>query len=257
MPVRKKAAKKEDSAPVVVTSFFEEEVIATGKVQQKFPFRTILFLFGILVLFLLIIIGVYFFVQNQKTKLSTPAAQTNQVIEEVGKLIDLPSEVPTIATITDISKLKGQLFFTNAKNGDKVLIYANAKKAIIYDPTTNKLVNVGPFGVTQSTQQTTQGSSPTPQKVSVALLNGTQIVGFTRTIEDKLKTADPTANVISKGNAVKSTYTTTIIVDISGNQTTQAQTLAKGLNGTISQMPQGEIAPPNASIVIILGTSSK
>lgn len=70
--------------------------------------------------------------------------ENQKVIDAVGKLITLPTdETPSIATVTDAAKLKSQSFFQNAQNGDKVLIYSQAKKAILYRPSTNKIIEVG------------------------------------------------------------------------------------------------------------------
>ncbi len=82
--------------------------------------------------------------QNPTNTASTNSVQDNKkLVAEVGKLIDLPiGEDPTIATITDIDKLKNQPFFQKAKNGDKVLIYTGARKAILYDPATKKILDV-------------------------------------------------------------------------------------------------------------------
>lgn len=75
-------------------------------------------------------------------------AEVRKLVSEVGKLIELPSgEDPTVATITDIEKLKDQPFFKNAKNGDKVLIYTQAKKAILYDPSAKKIIDVAPVNI--------------------------------------------------------------------------------------------------------------
>ena len=72
------------------------------------------------------------------------------LIAAVGKLIFLPEgEKPTIATVTEPEKLKDQPFFTNAKKGDKVLIYTNAGKAILYDPDSNKIVEIAPINIGQ------------------------------------------------------------------------------------------------------------
>ncbi len=49
---------------------------------------------------------------------------------------------------------KGQPFFANAQVGDKVLIYYKAKKAILYNPTDNKIVEVGPISDPQATGAT-------------------------------------------------------------------------------------------------------
>lgn len=72
------------------------------------------------------------------------------IINKVSRLIVLPEgETPTIATVADPSKLKGQAFFANAKVGDKVLIYPNSKKAILYDPNQDIIVEVAPVNIGQ------------------------------------------------------------------------------------------------------------
>ncbi|MDP3697458.1 MAG: hypothetical protein Q8R55_05580 [Candidatus Taylorbacteria bacterium] len=74
--------------------------------------------------------------------------ETDKLVARVGKLIILPEgETPTIATVADPNKLAGQLFFGKAKKGDKVLIYAGAKKAVLYSPEENKVVEVSPINI--------------------------------------------------------------------------------------------------------------
>lgn len=73
-------------------------------------------------------------------------SEVQKVVTEVGNLMILPKdEDPTVATISDVEKLRGQAFFADAKNGDKVLIYAKAEKAILYDPVQKKIVAVAPL----------------------------------------------------------------------------------------------------------------
>jgi hypothetical protein len=84
---------------------------------------------------------------------ATPAQQQeaaqleiSTLIERVGKLIVLPTgEEPTVATVSDPAKLKDQVFFANAKVGDKVLIYTKARKAYLYDPEGDILLEVAPI----------------------------------------------------------------------------------------------------------------
>ena len=76
-----------------------------------------------------------------------PELQADQeaanIVAKVSVLIDLPAdETPSIATVSDPESLKDQPFFAKAQVGDKVLIYANAKKAILYNPTLNKVMDV-------------------------------------------------------------------------------------------------------------------
>ncbi len=84
---------------------------------------------------------------SEKLKQNSQTAQNSKaLIEKVGQLILLPKdEPPSIATINNVVLLqKDQPFYKNARNGDVVLIYFQAKKAYIYDPDKNIIVNVGP-----------------------------------------------------------------------------------------------------------------
>lgn len=66
------------------------------------------------------------------------------IVASVGKIMVLPKEEdPQVAIIQDVEALKKtQDFFTDAENGDKILVYAKARKAIIYREKTNQIVNV-------------------------------------------------------------------------------------------------------------------
>jgi len=84
-------------------------------------------------------------------------AQVKELIAKVSKLIILPTgEEPVVATINDAAALvKDQIFYKGAKNGDVVLVYQKASKAIVYSPERNIIVNVGPV-VLEDQQQTSQ-----------------------------------------------------------------------------------------------------
>ena len=71
-----------------------------------------------------------------------------RLVSLIGRHLILPEgETPTIATVTDPDRLKGKPFFAHAKQGDKVLIYATAKKAILYDPAADRIVEVAPLTI--------------------------------------------------------------------------------------------------------------
>ena len=67
--------------------------------------------------------------------------ERQQILNEVSKYLALPKETPTLATVNDASKLKSQEFFKNAQNGDKVLIFSNAGRALLYRPSTHKIID--------------------------------------------------------------------------------------------------------------------
>ena len=121
------------------------------------------------VLILLLLIGVsgalaiYFYQQLSALKANPQAIAQNEaseLVERVSKLIVLPEdETPTIATVQNPEQLLEQPFFARAKKGDKVLIYTNARKAILYDPVANKIVEVAPVNIGNT--QTVNPSLPT------------------------------------------------------------------------------------------------
>ena len=79
-------------------------------------------------------------------------AKVSAIKAKVAKLISIPAdETPTLASVTDKTKLKDQPFFKDAENGDQILIFPQAKKAVIYRESENKLINVGPIAITSDT----------------------------------------------------------------------------------------------------------
>lgn len=76
------------------------------------------------------------------------ALESQQLVNKVSQLIILPAgEEPTVATVSDLAPLADQPFFVNAQVGDKVLIYTQAKKAILYNPASHKIVEVAPLNI--------------------------------------------------------------------------------------------------------------
>lgn len=82
--------------------------------------------------------------------------QVKELITKISKLIILPTgEEPVVATINDAAALiKDQVFYKGAKNGDVVLVYQKASKAIVYSPERNVIVNVGPIFLQDQQGQT-------------------------------------------------------------------------------------------------------
>src|ERR1041385_6847611 len=69
----------------------------------------------------------YLTTRAQLQKLSQSSLTTQQqVINEIGKHLELPNEQPAVATINDASKLSDQEFFKHAQDGDKVFIFPKA-----------------------------------------------------------------------------------------------------------------------------------
>ena len=101
--------------------------------------------------------AVILFVQNQNlrnkeaanTAASSDEATNDEIIRKVSAVFNAPNEIPSVARVADKDKLKGQAFFDNAQQGDYLLIYPKAKTALIYRPSTDKVINIGPIAADQ------------------------------------------------------------------------------------------------------------
>lgn len=209
----------------------------------------------------------FYFRQQYKYNLQKQAAETKDEVQDVlasvGKLMELPGgEEPKLATVTDKEKLQGQSFFANAQNGDKVLLYLAAKKAILYRPATNKVVDMtvlSDSGVGTASdspaagQQSAEESKPeagAPKTLRVAVYNGTNIKGLASQIADKL---GPVADieVVEKSNALGG-FEKNIVVDLTGQNGSKVEEIAKIIGGEAGTLPEGE-SKPEADILIIGG----
>ncbi|HRH25448.1 MAG TPA: hypothetical protein PLD99_00645 [Parcubacteria group bacterium] len=107
----------------------------------------------VLILLLVVMTGASIYLYNKSARLSADPnvkaeEEVARLVERVGKLIYLPEdETPTMATVSDPELLKDQPFFAKARVGDKVLLYQKSKKAYLYDPKSNKLLEVAPINI--------------------------------------------------------------------------------------------------------------
>lgn len=194
----------------------------------------------------------------QKTAASPQQAQAqeiNDLLASVSKLVELPpNEVPTVATVSDREKLQNQAFFQNAQNGDKVLIFTSARKAILYRPGSGKIVEIAPVNISSvsATPQPAAEASPSLTNVRVALRNGTSVSGLTRRYETTLLDTIQNIAVTEKENASKTDYSESLLIDVAGNAA-RAQAFAAQLGLKVSPLPEGE-PKPDADLLIILGS---
>ncbi len=227
---------------------------ALPKLKLK-PSKNLLLLASVVIVVLLALIpSAYFYNQYRQLKNPTVLAESEvkSIVEKVGKLIELPKgENPTVATVSDKSKLADQAFFVNAQNGDKVLIYTTSKKAILYRPSTNKIIEVAPVNL--GANQGTPSASPEKEKVyKVALLNGTTTVGLTKKYEAKLLTDFKNLEVIAKENASKSDYKETVVVNLTNADSGVANSLSTAVGGKVGALPEGEQGPEGTDFLVIL-----
>ena len=207
-------------------------------------------LYIVVLLILVVGCGWLFYNYNQAKQelvlLSSPEAQqelneqrANEVIEKVGRLMVLSTEEqPTVATIQDAEALsQDQPFFRDAQNGDKVLLYRD--KAIIYNPTADMVVNVGPVFAQDAATET----------IAIDVRNGTGVAGEAGKLANELDTNEA-YRVTSVGDAKNTEYKKTVVVNMGEND---VDALVEELDAVlVGSMPEGEPAT-SADIVVIIG----
>lgn len=243
--------------------------------------RRLAIVLSVIVIAVAAIPSVYFYNQYRTTQslLSNPsvlgAKEVDELVNRVGKLFELPSgENPTVASVSDVNKLKDQPFFARAQNGDKVLIYTKTQKAILYRPSTDKIVEVGPVNIqptgsipsvnqeqpfaqpnispaiTNTITPTLQASPTVEADKKVSILNGSNSNGLTKKVSDRLTQNMQGIVIVNRGNAVKRDYDKTLVIDVNGRSGKKVEEIAKFLNGQVSILPEGEAAS-TADILII------
>jgi hypothetical protein len=250
--------------------------------KKRWILRTI---FGLV--FIALIGSTAFFYYQYSLLKNDPSKATREEVKalvmELDKIMQLPGdEDPTLATVTDAEKLKEEPFFINAQSGDKVLMYNKAKKVILYRPSTKKIIEVAPLtsnnASTDITEQKTssknqesvsasnsdqtndeneevdrsESSNDESNRITVVMYNGTETVGYTYTLEERLLDIE-NIEVIQRESAKESNYTETLVVNISNTNDEVVTEIADALNANISNLPVGEIKP-DADILIIGGS---
>lgn len=125
-------------------------------------------LIAFIILFLLAAGGssaaVYYYYQYNQLLLraNDPNIAVKALVSQIGKLVELPQgEQPTVATVTNPDLIKDQPFFAKAKKGDRVVLYPNARIAILFDESANKIINFGTINVSNAATPSGAAVSPT------------------------------------------------------------------------------------------------
>lgn len=186
--------------------------------------------------------------QLRKTASSGTESEIQSLVSTIGKYMELPvSEVPTLATVTEVAKLPDIPFFAKAKSGDKVLIYTQESKAILYRPSTNKIIEVSAFNPQNTASET--GSKDT---VTVEIRNGTSVAGITSEFEKKLIGTFPSARITAKAIATRRDYSESLVIARAPSDARTAQEFSRTFDMAVSLLPRAE-ATTAADILIILG----
>ncbi len=200
----------------------------------------------------------YFAYRAQSLKPLSETEEIDRLVREISAKTDLPQgETPTLATVTNRDRLDGQVFFREAQNGDKILIYPRSGEAILYRPSTRKILGMTEIDIEKWSSEKAASSEPeavsadAPVQLAVALYNGTSdptaLDGVDKAITEKF----PTLTVGSRQVAARRDHTGITVVDLTGKNADIVAFLAEALGGTVSRTLEGETNVGDDILVIV------
>lgn len=207
----------------------------------------IIFLLIICILLILLTVYKYYEYSNLiKNSNNLLKIESEKIVKSIDAFYNLPkNETPTVATITNYKELDKTLFYKDAKNGDKIVIYTKNQLAIIYRPSINKIVSVASIN----------NITPTPNNanINITILNASTILGLAEKAKEDLIKGDLKGLKITTGN-----YTNTpniieniLIINNPDLEYKVISNIANTLNATIAKNNIEEV-PNNSDIVVIL-----
>lgn len=162
----------------------------------------------------------------------------SKLIQQVAAKAVLPTdESPSISTVVNATAVN-QPFLKGAKNGDKVLLYFQAGRAIVFRPSTGQVVNMGAL------------QEPQPK---VFIRSGSPDADTSKIGAEIAASGD--FDIASRDQSPVNNYTKTIVVDVAGNRPDIANQLANVLHATVAKLPDGESAP-DADLLVIVGSDN-
>jgi hypothetical protein len=247
------------------TTLSEEQFPLGSQKSKRLRWKKIVVLSFMLILVISVGTSIYYYRQYNALRADPnleAQRETARLVLAVGKFMELPAdETPTVATIQDKDKLKDQPFFAKAENGDKLLAYTKAMKAILYRPSTNKIIEVAPIYINQPEEpnqlenvvnQQEQSAVTPPAGLKIAYYNGTETQGLSTQVEETIKATYPNYQTSLLTNATKKDYQETLVVDLIGTYGKEADEIASLIGGKTGLLPEGEILP-DGDILIISG----
>jgi hypothetical protein len=248
--------------------------------------KIILIIYIVLSLAAIGFLGFKYWELTNKKAVFSGDANVDKILANLKEHMVLPeNETPVIVPVKEADQMdQSQSFYQGIQDGDYLVIFSEAKKAIIYRYTEDKIVNISTVFITkeesekqgyqiQSTEDDetsdisneenseSQEESSTEEniesseieEINLEIRNGSTKIGAASQLKNDLREYEKiTVNKI--GNAINKNYDSTKIIDLSeGKKPNALDFLKNELEGDLlEEMPDQEPAS-NADILVIIG----
>lgn len=101
-------------------------------------------LYGMVIFLLVVSAGgcVFWYQQYHQALAKNPNNQQKDWVNQLADTVVMPDEQPLITTVLDKSKLTNATLASEAKNGDRLYIFAKSHRIILYRPIDKKVVDM-------------------------------------------------------------------------------------------------------------------
>lgn len=167
----------------------------------------------------------------------SPAALTNDdIVVQISRELSISGDGnPVILTVVDEDKVE-QPFLDQARDGDKVVLYYKAKKAVLYRPNEKRIVHQGAY---------------TPPEAKVFIRKGTNRTEPLDTAKSQLESVSG-IRIASQDTSPRQDYTGVVIVNVTDRYDDKVRELEELFGVEATRLPAGE-SFPDADILVIVG----
>lgn len=118
------------------------------QIRKRFALYKIGFYGSVIIIFILAMLTIYSMYTNPLINIRVPflidektnlRKENEKMLAYVKTLIQVPDEKPVFADVLTKEMIDSQPFFENAVIGDKLIIFYDSKKAILYSPKTKMI----------------------------------------------------------------------------------------------------------------------
>lgn len=177
-------------------------------------------------------------------------AEPEASIADVARHMVLPAGKPTVATVEDVDKLEDPTLKRLARNGDKVLVYADDQMVVLYRSSIDRLVSVSRAAIDPGIGQV--------KGTRVIIRNGTGKPATGRAFQEQLQRQYSGLASVRLEDAARSDYPSTVVLDLTeDNKQALVLSFIDTLHARHGVLPMGEQPPDNADILIIIGNDWK
>lgn len=161
----------------------------------------------------------------------------DEIVLKVNKTLSIQGDSnPAILTVEDKSKVT-QPFLEQSQNGDKILLYYKAKKAVLFRPSEDRIINQGSY---------------TPPDAKVFIRNGTAEENRVAEVRSQLEEVSA-IDLVSEDDSPKRDYRGITIVNVTDRYDEKLRELEGLFGAKAARLPAGETFP-DADILIIVGS---